>query len=196
MKYYIKFLYLFVFVLMSITCISCGGDEDNNIDEPENPEVEVPVITRVQDKDGMIFLQNGDLVEANTSFSTSLLSQALTETNWKRSYYILYDNNHVSNIIELEERYPYLPLKFLSDQTALFPNGNKRHYSLNGNVLTIAADLLSSTMAPLEKYNFVSVDYSDSKKRLVTDLRAAGFVVFPEGYDMKYSHIRIVWTND
>ena len=189
MKYLTNHLILFVILLMPIMFISCGGE---NGDEPDNQNNNI--ITREQDRAGKIFLQNGILVDANTSFNASLLSQALNESNWKRSFCFFYDNNHISDIYELNSS--VIPIKFLSDNSALFANGLKRDYSISGKVLTISIDPTSSTMYPADKYTFVSVDYSESLKRLVTDKMAAGFVVLPEGYDMKTTYLRIVWIKE
>ncbi len=110
---------------------SCGGDKG---DEPDEPGKNEEVVTRVQDRDDMIFLQDGKLVEANTAFSTLLLHQALTESNWKRDYGILYDNKHISGIFDLSDA--ALPLMLMTDQTAMFPYSSKRPYTLSGKTMS------------------------------------------------------------
>lgn len=150
--------------MMPTMTASCGGDKGNEPDEPGKNE---EVVTRVQDRDGMIFLQDGKLVEANTAFSTSLLHQALTESNWKRDYGILYDNKHISGIFDLSNA--ALPLMLMTDQTAMFPYSSKRPYTLSGKTMTIAADPVSSKMYPVDKYTIVAVDYTPTMKRIATD---------------------------
>ena len=70
-------------LIAGLMAVSCGHSDEF---EPEKPDE----ITRVQDGNGKIFLENGLLVEANTAFNESLMNQAFAETNWKRSYSFLY----------------------------------------------------------------------------------------------------------
>lgn len=136
MKYLSNLFTLLVIALMAATTISCGGS--SNSDEPDNPGKDT--VTRVQDRDGMIFLENGKLVAANTSFSTALLSQALTQTNWKLDYGFIYDDKHISGIYDLNSGSYRFPIMLMTDKTALFQFNSHRPCSLSGKVLTIAVD--------------------------------------------------------
>lgn len=183
-----KKLTLILMLLASgVLAVSCGHN-----DEPElvNPDE----ITRVQDSNGKIFLENGLLVEANTAFNESLMNQALAEANWKRSYSFLYDNHHVSGIIEYNNS--FMPLELLQDKKAKFSDNTTRPYSMSGKTISFTANPTSSTAFPSNPYTIVAIDYTESMKRIVTDVWAAGIVKIPDGYDMKTTNIRTVWVSE
>ena len=181
----IVLLIMLFFAVMTVS--SCGGN-----DEPE--PVKPDEITRVQDGNGKIFLENGALIEANTAFNESLMNQALAETNWKRSYSFLYDNHHVSGVIEYSNR--FIPLELLPDKNANFSDNTTRTYSISGRTISFTVNPLSSTFFPTNSYTIVAIDYTESLKRMVTDVLAASIVLIPEGYDTKTTTIRIVWISE
>lgn len=178
---------LFMLLLAVIIASSCGGNDEPKPVKPDE-------ITRVQDGNGKIFLENGLLVEANTAFSEVMMNQALAETSWKRAYGFLYDNHHVSGVIEYSNR--FIPLELLPDKIAKFSDNATRPYSVSGRTISFTANPLSSTFFPINSYTIVSIDYTESLKRMVTDVLAADIVLIPEGYDPKTTTIRIVWISE
>ena len=175
---------IIILFLMAFALSSCGHDE------PDDPNA----VTRVQDGNGKVFLENGLLVEANTAFSEVMMNQALAETNWKRSYSFLYDNHHVSGIIEYNNS--FMPLELLQDKKAKFSDNTTRPYSMSGKTISFTANPTSSTAFPSNPYTIVAIDYTESMKRIVTDVWAAGIVKIPDGYDMKTTNIRTVWVSE
>ena len=182
-----KLTLILMLLATGLMAVSCGHS-----DEPE--PVKPDEITRVQDGNGKIFLENGALIEANTAFNESLMNQALAETNWKRSYGFLYDNHHVSGVIEFSNR--FIPLELWPDKIAMFSDNSTRPYSVSGRAISFTVDPLSSTFFPTNSYTIVAIDYTESLKRMVTDVLAADIVLIPEGYDTKTTTIRIVWISE
>ena len=182
-----KLTLILMLLATGLMAVSCGHSDEP---EPEKPDE----ITRVQDGNGKIFLENGLLVEANTTFNESLMNQALAETNWKRSYSFLYDNHHVSGIIEYNNR--FMPFELLPDKKAKFSDNTTRPYSMSGRTISFTANPSSSTSFPSNPYTIVAIDYTESMKRIVTDVWAAGIVKIPDGYDMKTTTIRTVWVSE
>ena len=182
-----KLTLILMLLIAGLMAVSCGHSDEP---EPEKPDE----ITRVQDGNGKIFLENGSLVEANTAFSEVMMNQALAETNWKRSYSFLYDNHHVSGVIEYSNR--FIPLELLPDKNANFSDNTTRTYSISGRTISFTVNPLSSTFFPTNSYTIVAIDYTESLKRMVTDVLAASIVLIPEGYDTKTTTIRIVWISE
>ena len=182
-----KIVLLIILLFAVMTATSCGGSDEP---KPEKPDE----ITRVQDGNGKIFLENGLLVEANTAFSEVMMNQALAETNWKRSYSFLYDNHNVSGIIEYNNS--LMPLELLPDKKAKFSDNTTRPYRMSGKTISFTANPTSSTAFPSNPYTIVAIDYTESLKRIVTDVWAAGIVKIPDGYDMKTTNIRTVWVSE
>ena len=75
-----KYLLISVAVsMLSVLLLACG---DRDEPEPVKPDE----ITRVQDGNGKVFLENGVLVNANIDYTSAELSKALTEHEWYFDY--------------------------------------------------------------------------------------------------------------
>ncbi len=84
-----KLTLILMLLATGLMAVSCG---DSDEPEPVKPDE----ITRVQDGNGKIFLENGVLVNANIDYTSTELSKALTEHEWYFDYGFYYDNSHVS----------------------------------------------------------------------------------------------------
>lgn len=179
---------LFLITIMAVAMVSCGGDSKN--EEPEDPTSDQ--ITRVKDGNGEVFLENGQLVVANTSFSTNDLQNVLTATDWKCDYYLIYDNKHISSKMT-EPGYQMLTALH-TDMTAQVSSLGKLNYTLSGRTLTVVNNPLSSTMLFNRTYVVVALDYTDARKRLVIDCPKVSGVDIPADYDSKSMSARLVLT--
>ena len=80
-------------LLCSFLISSCGGDDKND-------EIGDDVITRVQDGNGKVFLENGELVDATLDFTQQDLENAISSYEWERAYGFYYDNHKIGQRIQ------------------------------------------------------------------------------------------------
>ena len=78
-----KLALILMLLAAGLMAVSCGHDE------PDDPNA----VTRVQDGNGKVFLENGLLVEANLNYTQNDLINALATYEWERDYCFYYDNN-------------------------------------------------------------------------------------------------------
>lgn len=96
------------------------------------------------DTNGKVFLENGDLTEATTDFTTEELLARLQANAWRRDYVIFYDNKKVSETkvnIFSEENY----FVFAADGTGYMGVVSSSHktpltYTASGREVTINID--------------------------------------------------------
>ena len=124
MKKLALILMLFAAGLMAV---SCGHD-----DEPVDPNE----ITRVQDGNGKVFLENGTLVDANLDYTQAELIDALNKYDWEREYSFYYDNRKISPKMEINA----MPRIIHPDGTIEFDfpieEGRLRLYTVSGKQIT------------------------------------------------------------
>ena len=183
---------LFILILVPVffvLLIACGeGDEP----DPVKPDE----ITRVQDGNGKVFLENGVLVEANIDYTSAELSKALTEKEWYFDYGFYYDNSHVSPKNEFGG---YWPTNIHVDGTieySKFPRqeGKIRDYSINGKELisTPRIEIHSGFAVPVENYIIIALDLSDDgSSRMILDRQLSAAPI--DGYDANSSYARLIW---
>ena len=183
---------LFILILVPVffvLLIACGeGDEP----DPVKPDE----ITRVQDGNGKVFLENGVLVEANIDYTSAELSKALTEHEWYFDYGFYYDNSHVS---PKKEFGGYWPTNIHVDGTieySKFPKqeGKIRDFSINGKELisTPRTEIHSGFAIPVENYVIIALDLSDNgSSRMILDRPLSAAPI--DGYDANSSYARLIW---
>ena len=81
-----KLALILMMLAAGLMAVSCGHDE------PDDPNA----VTRVQDGNGKVFLENGLLVEANLNYTQNDLINALTTYEWERDYCFYYDNKTIT----------------------------------------------------------------------------------------------------
>ena len=123
-----KLTLILMLLAAGLMAVSCGHDE------PVDPNE----ITRVQDGNGKVFLENGTLVDANLDYSQEELEQALKLYEWEREYCFFYDNHNISSrISELR----YMPIIIHTngtiDITDEYPL-RQREYTIKGKILTMS----------------------------------------------------------
>lgn len=172
-------------VLSTLLFTACGGDEPQNGD----------TITRVQDGNGMAFLENGKLVNANFNFTQDQLNQALSQWEWERDYCLCYDNSHISAKLQ----FPFVATLIHKNGEIEFGDFKAlqkiRNYKINGKeiIITSKEDWTSSYFAPTETYIILALDLNGESGRMILDQKA-DYDLNMSGYDIQSQHIRTVWT--
>ena len=186
-----KLIFLFSVIAFGLLAVSCGHSDDHS-DEPVDPNE----ITRVQDSNGKVFLENGILVDANIDYTAAELSKALTENEWILDYGFYYDNSHVS---PKKEFGGYWPTNIHVDGTIEYPKfpkqeGRIRDFSINGKVLisTPRTEIHSSFAIPTENYIIIALDLSDDgNSRMILDRKLSAAPM--DDYDANSSYARLIW---
>ena len=177
-------IYIFSFIMLSFFVSSCGGDDKND-------EIGDDVITRVQDGNGKVFLEGGELVDATLDFTQQDLENAISSYEWERAYGFYYDNHKIGQRIEFD----FMPVYIHSDFTMQYTNSNIntriRELSVVGRQLTsILNNPISSTYMPDQYFTVVALDIDDGKGRMIMDCK---YRMEVEGYSKKSLAIRLVW---
>lgn len=182
-----RLLFLMMLLAAGLMAVSCGHDE---------PE---PNVSRVQDGNGKAFIENGVLVDANTDFSSSQLSKALSEHEWVRVSGFYYDNNHVSNVFELPGAVLFIhkngtveyDAKYMVDYALV------RNYTIDRNIFTIIANETpwwSGSIYYDEVYTVISVDTNDDFGRIIMDRKVEYWPIDGlDNYDPNSLYQRFVW---
>ena len=184
-----KILILIMAPMLSVLALACGGNDEPVPVQPDK-------ITRVQDGNGKVFLENGILVNANIDYTSVELSKAMTEHEWFYDYGFYYDNSHVSSKKELGG---YWPTNIHVDGTIeyqKFPKqeGKIRDFSINGKELitTPRTEIHSSFAVPVENYIIIALDLSDDgSSRMILDRKLSAAPI--DGYDANSSYARLIW---
>ncbi len=181
-----KKLSYILFLSIIAICTSCGNDEPDHIKPDE--------ITRSEDGNGKVFIENGKLVEGNIDYSAADLKNALDHYDWQREYCIYYDNKYVSGRVDAL----YMPSTF-------FSTGHKFVYLKNAsgqreirtveskNKLLLASvdfDPTSSSYYITDEFIVVALDFNGENGRMVLDYKLHRDVT---GYDINSSYVRMVW---
>lgn len=179
-----KKLTLILMLLASgLMAVSCGHD-----DEPVDPNE----ITRVQDGNGKVFLENGTLVDANLDYSQAELIDALNKCDWEREYSFYYDNHKISPKTEIDA----MPRIIHPDGTIEFDfsieDARVRTYTVSGKQITaiMNAPVWSSSMYPPVLLTVVSLDMTENSGRIVMDRKIEMEL---EGYSSNSLYVRMVW---
>ncbi len=192
--------------------MACGGDNDEpngpnggggsgsgGEDEKPNMNVFVPR-NGIDDGDGTIFLEKGKIIASNTNYTKAEMEEALTKINWKRQYYIVYDQNYISDKNIINDYRNQIPL-YLENGEAWFYEKETfdvpRKYKINGKGFIMETDMLSDRWEGPTKYTIISLDMNDSIKRMVAD-RGFPYVYYsiPKGLDKTdKTKIRLVWES-
>ena len=177
-------IYIFSLIMLSFFVSSCGGDDKND-------EIGDDVITRVQDGNGKVFLEGGELVDATLDFTQQDLENAISSYEWERAYGFYYDNHKIGQRIEFD----FMPVYIHSDFTMQYTNSNIntriRELSVVGRQLTsILNNPISSTYLPDQYFTVVALDINDGKGRMIMDCK---YRMEVEGYSKKSLAIRHVW---
>ena len=101
-----KLTLILMLLATGLMAVSCGHDE------PDDPNA----VTRVQDGNGKVFLENGLLVEANLNYTQNDLINALATYEWERDYCFYYDNKTISNKTDISA----MPILMHTDMTIEF----------------------------------------------------------------------------
>ncbi len=183
-----KIFFSLIFSLLSVAFLSCGGN-----DEPE--PVKTDEITRVQDGNGKVFLENGVLVNANVDYTSAELNKALTEYEWYFEYGFFYDNTHVSPKMDLGG---YYPTNIHVDGTIEYANypdsrGKIRDYTVKGKEMTVIShqEVHSSLYIPNSIFIILALDLGNEGGRMIIDKQLSTAPL--EGYDANSSYVRMVW---
>lgn len=173
--------------LIALACAfilcACGNDE------PDDP---AQVVTRAQDGNGKVFVENGKLVDATINYSQAQLNDALNHYEWVQEYAFYYDNKTVSGKTEI----PGLPIKMHTNATIEYdseiPIVKTRQMTIDGKVITaiMRYDPTASSLYPAEKYIVIALDMSQNTGRIVMDQKLPYEV---KGYDEASLHARMVW---
>ena len=185
-----KIFNLIIATLLSVMLFSCGGNDEP---EPEKSDE----ITRVQDGNGKVFIDNGVLVEANIDYTSAQLTKALAEHEWAFDYGFYYDNHHVSSKAEMGS---YCPTFIHTNGTIEYSNfsrveGRICAYGINGKELITKsqASIHSSYSYPSDRFVIIALDYSEENGgRMIMDEKL-GYAPFND-YDANSSYKRLVWT--
>jgi len=177
-------IYILSLIISSFFISSCGDDDKN--DEPGDD-----VITRVQDGNGKVFLESGELVDATLDFTQQDIENAISNYEWERAYGFYYDNHK----IEQKSEFDFMPVYIHSDFTMEYTNSNIntriRELSVVGRQLTsILNNPISSTYLPDQYFTVVALDINDGKGRMIMDCK---YRVEVEGFSKKSLAIRLVW---
>lgn len=181
-----KMMYCQIIVAFFAMLTSCQKEEPN---PQSGSDLQQNSITRPQDSRGKIFLENGVLVEAGTTFDKEGLANALGSETWVLEYGIYFDNHKISGKIANLQN---LPSALYSDRTATYTGFPERiKYSVSERVLQVEVNPLSSTFMS-GSFTVVAVDYTNGIKRLVMDHSVTG-VGNASGYDPHSVGLRTVW---
>ena len=175
---------------MSAVFLFACGDSDEP--DPVNPDE----ITRVQDGNGKVFLEDGTLVDANIDYTSDALNKALISHEWYFDHGFFYDNAHVSSKQELGGNWPTNIHADGTIEYKKFPKqeGKIRDFSINGKELisTPRTEIHSSFAILIEKYVIIAVDLSDDGRgRMILDKKLTSSPI--DGYDANSSYARTVW---
>lgn len=182
MKKLALILMLFAAGLMAV---SCGDSKD----EPVTPDE----ITRVQDGNGKVFLENGTLVNANLDYTQAELIDALNKYDWEREYSFYYDNHKISPKTEIDA----MPRIIHPDGTIEFDfpieEGRLRLYTVSGKQITAIyqAPAWSSSWYTDVVLTVVSLDMTETSGRIVMDRKI--FREDLEGFSSASLYVRMVW---
>lgn len=166
---------------MVLILVACGNDE------PEDPTNKM---TRPQDGNGKVFLENGTLVDATLDFTSDQLKEALSKYEWEREYSFNYDNTKVTGRIAASG----MPLKITNGmmsfawQGAGADNLTYKDIAIKGKyiIATQHHDITSSVYLPASTYLVVALDLTDQNGRIVMD--------YVPGESEKASmRVRMVW---
>lgn len=172
----------FFVIFIGIIMISCGHDE------PVDPNE----ITRVQDGNGKVFLENGTLVDANLDYTQAELEQALQQYDWEREYSFFYDNRKISPKTEIDA----MPRIIHPDGTIVFDfpaeDARVRTYTVSGKQITATqqAPPWSSSMYSPVVLTVVSLDMTERSGRIVMDRKIDMEL---DGYSTGSLYVRMVW---
>ena len=179
-----KLTLILMLLTAGLMAVSCGHDE------PVDPNE----ITRVQDGNGKVFLDNGTLVDANLDYTQAELEQALQQYDWEREYCFFYDNRNVSSrISELR----YMPITIHTngtiDITDEYPL-RYREYTIKGKILTMSLieDVLSSYYELPRDFVIVALDINENGGRMIMDTNLKGYEY--KNYDPNSISVRMVWN--
>lgn len=173
----------FFVIFMGFIMISCGHS-----DEPVDPNE----ITRVQDGNGKVFLENGTLVDANLDYTQAELEQALQQYDWEREYSFYYDNRKISPKMEIDA----MPRIIHPDGTIVFDfpaeDARVRLYTISGKQITAIqnAPSWSSSMYSPVVLTVVSLDMTETSGRIVMDRKIDMEL---DGYSTSSLYVRMVW---
>ena len=177
-----KLTLILMLLSAGLMAVSCGHDE------PDDPNE----ITRVQDGNGKVFLENGTLVDANLDYTQAELEQALQQYDWEREYSFYYDNRKISPKMEINA----MPRIIHPDGTIEFDfsieDARVRLYTVSGKQITaiMNAPVWSSSMYPPVVLTVVSLDMTQSYGRIVMDRKLSWDV---DGYLTNSLYVRMVW---
>lgn len=178
-----KLTLILMLLAAGLMAVSCGHDE------PDDPNE----ITRVQDGNGKVFLENGTLVDANLDYTQSELEQALQQYEWEREYCFFYDNHNISSrVSELR----YMPITIHTngtiDITDEYPL-RQREYTIKGKILTMSLieDVFSSYYELPRDFVIVALDISENGGRMIMDTNLKGYEY--KNYDPNSMSTRMVW---
>lgn len=165
----------FIFVM-----VSCGSDDSEGQNE----------VTRPQDGNGKVFLENGTLVDATLDFTSDQLKDALSKYEWEREYSFNYDNTKVTGRIAASG----MPLKITNGMMSFAWQGSGadnltyKDIAIKGKyiIATQHHDITSSVYLPASTYLVVALDLTDQNGRIVMD--------YVPGESEKTSmRLRMVW---
>lgn len=176
-----KLTLILMLLAAGLMAISCGHDE------PDPNE-----ITRVQDGNGKVFLENGTLVDANLDYTQAELIDALNKYDWEREYSFYYDNHKISPKMEINA----MPRIIHPDGTIEFDfsieDARVRLYTVSGKQITAIqnAPSWSSSMYSPVVLTVVSLDMTENSGRIVMDRKIDMEL---DGYSTSSLYVRMVW---
>lgn len=153
-----------ILLSLAFVLVSCGNVE------PDDPTR----VTRPQDGNGKVFLENGTLVDATLDFTSEQLKAALSQYEWKQEYCFYYNNTEVKSRSDIGG----MPLKIFTDGTMAFKWVVEGHSQFlfkditqKGKLLiaTHNPDPMSSAFLPATSYIVVALDVDDEVQRIVMD---------------------------
>ena len=181
-KVKIRFLVICaVFAFVSVSC-SKSDDLDNNPNK----------ITRVQDGNGKVFLEEGKLVDANLNYTQEQLVNALNSYEWEREYCFYYDNHKVSEKTDIHG----LPTKIHKDGTLdnlLNTIFDEWTYSVSGKQVIAERkyNYASSYSGILTRtYTVIAIDLSKNSGRIIMEEKREDEI--PE-FDLNSLYARMVY---
>ena len=178
-----KITLILMLLAAGLMAVSCGHD-----DEPVDPNE----ITRVQDGNGKVFLENGTLVDANLDYTQAELIDALNKYDWEREYSFYYDNHKISPKMEINA----MPRIIHPDGTIEFDfpieDARVRLYTVTGKQITAIqnAPSWSSSMYSPVVLTVVSLDMTENSGRIVMDRKIDMEL---DGYSSNSLYVRMVW---
>ena len=180
-----KLTLILMLLAAGLMAVSCGHD-----DEPVDPNE----ITRVQDGNGKVFLENGTLVDANLDYTQAELIDALNKYDWEREYSFYYDNHKISPKTEIDA----MPRIIHPDGTIEFDfpieDARVRLYTVSGKQITAIqnAPSWSSSMYSPVVLTVVSLDMTENSGRIVMDRKIDMEL---DGYSTSSLYVRMVWKS-